>query len=65
MFHPHFLRLFFGIPHTTAEAMGVIATFKVEEDLQRQREEVREREFQAEIECNPEERRRKRFPYNV
>lgn len=34
MFHPHFLRLFFGIPHTTEEAMGVIATFKVEEDLQ-------------------------------
>jgi hypothetical protein len=34
MFHPHYLRLFFGIPHTTTEAMGFVAAAKVEEDLQ-------------------------------
>ncbi len=50
MFHPHFLRLFFGIPHSTAEAMAYVATFKVEEDLrqvwrkERELEDARARE---------------------
>ncbi len=41
MFHPHFLRLFFGIPHSTAEAMAFVAASKVEEDLQQARREER------------------------
>ena len=57
MFHPHFLRLFFGIPHTTAEAMGFNAAFKVEEDLQRTWREEREREIQSEVGCTTEEHR--------
>ena len=59
MFHPHFLRLFFGIPHTTAEAMTVVAAFKVEEDLQRTWREERGRENRSEVEQNLERTRAK------
>jgi hypothetical protein len=44
IFHPHFLRLFFGIPHSAADAMTLVAAFKVEEDLQRNWREERELE---------------------
>lgn len=40
MFHPHFLRLFFGIPHSAADAMTLVSAFKVEKEL----EEARGRE---------------------
>jgi len=59
MFHPNFLRLFFGIPHSTADAMAVVAAFKVEEDLQRTWREERERQNQSEVELTTEERRGK------
>jgi len=54
MFHPHYLRLFFGIPHTTADAMAFVAVAKLEEDLQRTWREEWERESQAEVEHIPE-----------
>lgn len=41
MFHPHFLDLFFGNPHSMADSMQLISAFKVEEDLQRARREER------------------------
>ncbi len=47
MFHPHFLRLFFGIPHTTAEAMAFVAASKVEEDIERNWREEREQQEQS------------------
>ena len=50
MFRPHFLRLFFGIPHSTADAMTVVAAFKVEEDLQRTWREERGQENRSEVE---------------
>lgn len=40
MFHPHFLNLFFGNPHSMTDAMQLISALKVEQDTQdRQREE--------------------------
>ena len=44
MFHPHFLNLFFGNPHSMADTMHLISAFKVEEDLQQAWMEERERE---------------------
>jgi hypothetical protein len=49
MFHPHFLRLFFGIPHSTAEAMAFVAASKVEEDLHRTWIEEREGQCTADV----------------
>jgi len=57
MFHPHFLRLFLGVPHSTAGAMTLVAALKVEEDLQRKWREERERESQSEVERVFESRR--------
>lgn len=59
MFHPHFLRLFFGIPHSTADAMTLVAAFKVEEDLQDKRRKEGEREIQAAVGESPERAREK------
>ncbi|MGO9021853.1 MAG: hypothetical protein ACLQVJ_26240 [Syntrophobacteraceae bacterium] len=44
MFHPHFLDLFFGNPHTMSDTMRLVAAFKVEEDLQQAWREDRELE---------------------
>jgi hypothetical protein len=55
MFHPHFLDLFFGNPHSLADTMRLVSAFKVEEDLQRTWREEREREFQAEVERDTQE----------
>ncbi|MGO9375969.1 MAG: hypothetical protein ACLQBD_28285 [Syntrophobacteraceae bacterium] len=57
MFHPHFLRLYFGVTHSTADAMTVVAAFKIEEALQRTCKEEREREQQSRVESEAEERR--------
>ena len=43
MFHPHFLDLFFGNPHSMADTMRLVAAFKVEQDLQDKWREERER----------------------
>jgi len=47
MFHPHFLDLFFGNPHSMADTMRLVSAFKVEEDLQRIWREEREHLIQA------------------
>ncbi len=52
MFHPHYLRLFFGIPHSTADAMTLVAALKVEQDHQEAWREERERE-QRDVERIP------------
>ena len=54
MFHPHFLDLFFGNPHSMADTMRPISAFKVERDLQQAwREEWGQR--QVNVERIPEE----------
>ena len=54
MFHPHFLRLSFGIPHSTADAMTLVSVFKMEEDLQDKWREDRERESKSDVGRCPE-----------
>jgi hypothetical protein len=42
MFHPPFLDLFFGNPHSMADTMQLISAFKVEQDIRQAWREERE-----------------------
>ena len=53
MFHPHFLN-FLGNSHSITETMQLLAALKVEQDLQDQWREERERERQSEVDGNRE-----------
>jgi len=59
MFHPHFLDLFFGNPHSMADTMRLVSAYEVEEDLQRTWREEREEQCRSEVERTTEERRGK------
>ena len=49
MFHPHFLGLFFGNPHSMADTLRLVSAFKVEEDLQQAWREESEQQNQSEV----------------
>ena len=51
------LDLFFGNPHSMADAMQLISALKVEQDLQEAWRQEREREKRDEVECDSEQRR--------
>ena len=67
MFNPHFFTsLFFGNHDALVDTMRLVSAFKVEEDLQRNWREERERQSQSNVEHIPEERARvKAFPFSV
>ncbi|MGA2402721.1 MAG: hypothetical protein ABSG91_13615 [Syntrophobacteraceae bacterium] len=44
MFHPHFLDLFFGSPHSMGDTMQLVSAFKIEQDIQEAWREERELE---------------------
>ncbi len=64
MFPPHFLRLFFGIPHSMADTMRLVSALKVEEDLQDKWKAEREQQLQSDVEHIQERGKGRPMPFS-